>query len=209
MAGEPAQMVAAKALSNLTHDDGRSTHDPIHTPAFPTISFPTTAPLPSASSSPPLRGISTSLPQVAPSKKRPREPRSAAIVESSGARRTGESRQSSPDDGGAFIAARKNALSLNLRLQVALREELRAVDDMLAENRTVLGEAEKRLTVKRMVKIGTTTEKFVWTRAVEKFLAVGAHPGKLGLRREQEILLRTDPVSWLPEDRKVECGMRS
>lgn len=100
-------------------------------------------------------------------------------------------------------AAAKRALALNLKLQEALREELGGVEDALAENREVLDEAERRFVSSRSVGVTTSSDKFLWSRAVDKFLAVDAHPGPLGSRKEQEMLLRTEPIGWSHEARQV------
>ncbi|CAN0336951.1 unnamed protein product [Pylaiella littoralis] len=99
-------------------------------------------------------------------------------------------------------AARK-ALALNLKLQNVLREELKGVDETLRRNREILKAAEARLTSKRCVGFTTSSEKFRWSRGVGKFLQVQAHPGKRGLYKEQEMLLRRDLSQWQSEDTKA------
>lgn len=106
-------------------------------------------------------------------------------------------------------AAAKRALALNLTLQEALREELGRVEDALAENREVLNETEQRFASMRSVGVTTSSDKFLWSRAVDKFLAVGAHPGPLGSRKDQEMLLRTEPIGWSHEDRQVHASIGS
>eukprot|EP00752_Nemacystus_decipiens_P003540 g3266.t1 len=99
---------------------------------------------------------------------------------------------------GAQAQAARRALALNLKLQGALRQELRGVEDTLQRNREILVAAEARLSSKRCVGITTSSDKFLWSRAVQKFLQVGAHPGKNpGLHKEQETILRRgDQAPW-------------
>lgn len=43
----------------------------------------------------------------------------------------------------------------------------------------------------------------MWSRAVERFLDVKGDPNITGLRKEEENLLRMEPIVWLPLDIKV------
>ncbi|CAM9882056.1 unnamed protein product, partial [Ectocarpus sp. 13 AM-2016] len=104
---------------------------------------------------------------------------------------------------GARAEAAKKALALNLKLQTALRKELRVVDESLQRNREILKTAEERLSSRRCMGITTSTEKFRWSKAVSKFLSVNGHPGKLGLHKEQEAMLRSDPIPWQSRDIKA------
>lgn len=73
----------------------------------------------------------------------------------------------------------------------------------------VLTAAEARLSSKRCVGITTSSDKFQWSRAVQKFVQAGAHPGKNpGIHREQEAVLRRDQVPWKPAEVEVR-GARS
>lgn len=69
--------------------------------------------------------------------------------------------------------------------------------------RQILKTAEERLSSRRCVGITTSSEKFKWSKAVNKFLSVNGHPGKLGLHKEQETMLRSDPIPWQSRDIKV------
>ncbi|CAM9971099.1 unnamed protein product [Ectocarpus fasciculatus] len=104
---------------------------------------------------------------------------------------------------GARAEAAKKALALNLKLQTALRKELSVVDESLQRNREILKTAEERLSSRRCVGITTSSEKFKWSKAVNKFLSVNGHPGKLGLHKEQETMLRSDPIPWQDRDIKA------
>ncbi|CAM9756151.1 unnamed protein product [Ectocarpus sp. 6 AP-2014] len=104
---------------------------------------------------------------------------------------------------GARAEAAKKALGLNLKLQTALRKELSVVDESLQRNREILKTAEERLSSRRCMGITTSTEKFRWSKAVSKFLSVNGHPGKLGLHKEQEAMLRSDPIPWQSRDIKA------
>lgn len=95
------------------------------------------------------------------------------------------------------------ALSLNLELQAALREEHSKVEKALIESREALKEAHDRLSCKKSVVITSSSDKFKWSRLVDKFFAVEAHPMKLGKRKQTEQELRNKPITWLPYDDKV------
>lgn len=95
------------------------------------------------------------------------------------------------------------ALSLNLELQAALREEHTKVEKALIESREALKEAHDRLSRKKSVAITSSSDKFKWSRLVDKFFALEAHPVKLGKRKQTEQELRNKPITWLPDDNKV------
>lgn len=95
------------------------------------------------------------------------------------------------------------ALSLNLELQAALREEHAKVEKVLIESREALKEAHDRLSRKKSVTITSSSDKFKWSRLVDKFFAVEAHPVKLGKRKQIEQELRNKPITWLPDDDEV------
>ena len=103
----------------------------------------------------------------------------------------------------------RTALSRNLELQAAFRQELTKVEKALVESREELRKAQDRLSRKKSVGIVTTSEKFVWSRGVDKFLAVNAHPLKLGKRKEIEKELRKEPIFWLAEDINVSTAVIS
>ncbi|CAN0144863.1 unnamed protein product, partial [Laminaria digitata] len=63
--------------------------------------------------------------------------------------------------------------------------------------------AEKRLHSGRSIGTTTSSDKFVWSRAVSKFLSVGAHPETLGARRQQEKVLRQQSKPWNPRHRQA------
>lgn len=68
----------------------------------------------------------------------------------------------------------------------------------------VLKAAEARLSSKRCVGITTSSDKFRWSRGVGRFLQVGGHPmGNVELHKEEEALLRRDPVRWKSAEVKV------
>lgn len=101
--------------------------------------------------------------------------------------------------------AAAHALNLNIKLQQALREELDRVNEILAENRQALKMALDRV-CSRGPTVGTTSDKFVWCRVMEKFIECNAHPAVNPSRKEQEMLLRLEPLIWWPFQTKVRWG---
>lgn len=93
--------------------------------------------------------------------------------------------------------AARTALELNKNIQAALREELAGLDDTLAESRKALDRALARVT-SRAPAVTNSSGKFMWARAVDKFLEVKAPPGIVESRKKTETLLRMDPWSWQP-----------
>lgn len=192
MAGIHASMAAARVLAQMQKDkasgNDHSTNSfevallgDLSTPSIAAVppQSPIRSPTPSSTSPPPT-------PSVSPE-------RSAVYVQSENMEKVGSQ---SPSD------AAKQGLALNIRIQVSLREELTRVNEVLAENREALNMALARFCSRSPV-MATTSNKFVWARAVEKFLERRAHPAIVPSRKEQETLLRSDPQLWPPLQAKV------
>lgn len=204
MAGLRAQMATARALASMNSQGEGSLLDPTRIPPPPVFPMP-------------RRATKTTPPQPPPSGRgsallaAETQPRPQPAVESAADDEEGEGAAAvdpaiSPHTtaaAAAAAAASERALSLNLKIQAALREELRGIDEALEQNLEVLKVAERRLT--RGTEIVTSSTKYKWARAVEKFLSTNAHPGTLPARKEQEKLLRTstEAIVWQPREKQV------
>lgn len=219
MAGRHAQMAAARALADLVNErisgsyDGTFNNDDDNNSAELTAPQPSTttagttdqvsrASSLSSTSPPPTPTLPLPPPPSPPPLSPPPSPSTSHIANTPSAEVTLQKQRRiqavfhNPQD------AATQALAANNTIQKALREELDCVNKLLSENREALKMALGRLCW-RAPTITTTSDKFAWARAADKFIETGAHPAVAPSRKEQETLLRTDPSVWLPLQVKV------